>query len=125
MTLATWILCTAIGVSIDLHFCKGELFSIGFNASAEICLNGERSGESQSEGLKKRSCCDSALSYFQNDSDYKQIDFSISFPQCIDKQLATYDGVYNYPNVKTAFNYLRPPPDRQLDLLALYSVLRI
>ena len=67
--LAVWLLVSSVGLALDVHFCNGNIFSIGINASAISCSMSDDSESPTTKTIKKKSCCDQERAYCQKGVD--------------------------------------------------------
>jgi hypothetical protein len=63
------LLCSTIGISLDMHFCQGNIKSIGFYTDANECgMYQEQSNCTKDEesSLSKIPCCTDSYTFLQN-----------------------------------------------------------
>lgn len=75
LVLALLMLCTSIGFSADLHFCKGELKSFSLFGEAESCHTSKRSCPHHenmviSDNSEKECCSNKTIEIDDMDSDF-------------------------------------------------------
>lgn len=125
--LSTWIFVTSIGLSIDVHFCNGNVYSVGINANADKCSQFvDDSDDCTGSTIKGRSCCDHTSSYFHNDIDCTVADVAIQhdFSSVLVSNCAVQEfHEYCFSPLKINEHY--GPPDIKKNILLSISVLRI
>lgn len=117
---------TSIGATVDVHFCRGEIYSLGINAEADKCEGFNAiSVDDEEESICKSPCCDQFTAYFQ--SDVESANDAIAF------QYASYSFMVPFIHVLDIMKRKDPkqlcrihlPPEREEDILTLFSILRI
>lgn len=78
LVLGCLLLISTVGPTVDIHFCKGDIKSIGIFASAESCGSNDvdaclkDSGNEKREGFSKIPCCfNQTLSSHQEIENYE------------------------------------------------------
>ncbi|NND77006.1 MAG: hypothetical protein HKN39_02340 [Flavobacteriales bacterium] len=126
MILASWLMVTSVGASIDVHFCNGEIYSIGINAEADRCGGFEKNNSQNSHStIGLSSCCDQFLAYFQSDVESGNDKFSIQYligPFVFLDQSEFIISKYIDP---VQFYQVYSPPLYEEDKCVLFSVFRI
>ena len=124
--LATWILLSSIGLSIDVHFCNGKIFSIGLNAAALSCQNSVTESDQPENAVQKKSCCDYESSYCQKGMDSLSQDMTLDFKwECIAEfPISQFDleqiSRENFPTKNSS-----PPDERSVDRGILFSIFKV
>jgi hypothetical protein len=117
---------TSVGVSIDVHFCKGEIYSLGINSSADLCAGFYAQNDLEGNTIIKKSpCCDQFSAYFQSDIDSNSDDVAIQHSigsEAIVSQFAVELPRFTQP-IQLCHFY--NPPEYPEDILTLFSVFRI
>jgi hypothetical protein len=124
--LASWLMVTSVGASIDVHFCKGEIYSIGINAEADKCAGFENeNSQKDHSSLQQSPCCDQFSAYFQSDVDSGNDDVAIQYS--IDSFVIPFQHEVQIPNCVEPIQlcHFYHPPEYEEDLLTLFSVFRI
>lgn len=126
LVMAFWLMVTSVGASIDVHFCNGEIYSIGVNAEADKCdgFTSDKGSESH-DSLQKSPCCDQFSAYFQSDVDSANDDVAIQYS--IDSFVIPFQHEIDIPNCVEPIQLCEyyTPPEQDEDILTLFSVLRI
>lgn len=119
------ILMSTIGLALDIHYCKGEVKSIGIFASAEKCCIDEEPAHCEDNTethIAKKSCCENTAYYFHNDEPAQQTSAvsavnqysAIVFPVMVVNHYPAVAEVISLPEGKD-------PPIGIKDLNILYS----
>jgi hypothetical protein len=124
--LASWILLSSIGMSIDVHFCNGQIFSIGLNAAASNCQGSDADSDQPEHAVQKKSCCDYESSYCQKGIDSLSQHMTLDFKwECIAEfpfnQLEVEQISSNIFPAKNS----SPPDERSVDRGILFSIFRV
>ena len=117
---------TSVGASIDVHFCNGEIYSIGVDAPADKCLGYAVNGVDDTEQNVHRSpCCDQFSAYFQSDVDSGNDAVAIQYS--LDSFVIPFQHEAQIPNCVEPIQlcHFYTPPEYEEDLLTLFSVFRI
>jgi hypothetical protein len=125
--LSFWIALTSVGVSLDVHYCNGEIYSLGLNSAADKCSGFVSSYPFEtSKSINKSPCCGQFIAHIQNDieSANEEVAFQLEMPSYV-FQYAVHglEGLLGKVLFQTTKRYL--PPEREVDLLLRFSVLRI
>lgn len=126
LILASWLMVTSVGASIDVHFCKGEIYSIGVNASADVCYeNGYDNETERKAGIANSPCCDQFSAYFQSDVDSANDVVAIQYS--FHSFILPFQHEVRIPNCVEPIQlcHFYHPPEYEADFQTLYSVFRI
>jgi len=124
--MSTWLMVTSVGASIDVHFCNGEIYSVGINADADKCAEfTSDTGSESHDSFQKSPCCDQFSAYFQSDVDSGSDDVAIQYS--IDSFVIPFQHEVDIPNSVEPIELCEfyTPPEQDEDILTLFSVLRI
>ena len=124
--MSSWLMVTSVGATIDVHFCRGEIYSLGINAEADKCEGFDaNSVDDKEESICKSPCCDQFTAYFQSDveSHNDAIAFQFSSFSCSVPFIHVLDITKRKGPIQLCRIHL--PPDCGDDILTLFSVLRI
>ena len=126
LILASWLMVTSVGASIDVHFCKGEIYSIGINAEADKCAGFDsESIQDGADSIENPPCCDQFSAYFQSDVDSGNDDVAIQYS--FDTFLIPFQHEVRIPKCVEPIQLcdFYHPPEYEEDFLTLFSVFRI
>ena len=126
LLLALLLLCTSTGFSMDLHYCRGQLQSVGIFQKAQNCheraaknpaCKYHRAAASTQSGLDKKDCCENHT--LDVDADLEPLnataDLVVDLPAKHFTQPALSTSRTSFVVSKTllAFPHNRPPPLRR------------
>jgi len=125
------LLCSTIGISLDMHFCQGNIKSIGFYTDANECGMYQEHSQcamDESEQISRIPCCSDSYTFFQNQIVEKQTTIIKIIPVSIDlasniNQIEFYNFNPNSDIQNTS--WLRSPPLIVLDRTILHRNLLI
>ncbi len=120
------MMVTSIGASIDVHFCNGQIYSIGINASADLCEGFFTQNDLEGiASIEKSICCAQFLAHFQSDVDSTNDKVAIHYS--IDTEAIPFQQEISIPNASHSIqlSHCYNPPEYEKDILTLFSVLRI
>ena len=140
--MAFLVLMTSVGISVDMHYCGGELKTVNFFGKAKSCHN-EAAGiicphhakqhladAKHTNSVTKKSCCENKLQHFQADQDrgFADVDFVKSESSINQDYVFAFDATFIKKSVlnqrlKSAFHY--QPPTISRDTYALFEVFLI
>jgi len=124
--MASWLMVTSVGASVDVHFCAGEIFSIGIDARADKCSEFEEDfQQNRRSAIACSSCCNQFSAYFQFDIDIGNDDVAIQYS--IDFFVIPVQHNVKIPIIDLPIHLcqLYNPPQYEEDHLTLFSILRI
>jgi len=137
--MAVLVLMTSVGISVDMHYCGGELKTVNFFGKAKSChneaagiicphhakqnlVNGEKGNS-----VKKKNCCENKLQQFQADQAlaFVDADFVENEPVLDSNFMIAFVDVFLKKSVSPQLlspNFHYQPPIILRDTYALFEV---
>ena len=122
LCLATLMLLTSAGITVDMHFCRGELKTLSLFGEAKSChktgvmKNCPRHAEmttEQGDSMSRKKCCENKTLSLLADQTQEVQNFSFVLSQQVQQFLIAYVAVFHTGNAMETgtpdFAHYKPP----------------
>ncbi len=127
--LSFLMLVGSVGVTVNRHFCRGELKSVAVFAEVEACHQEATEPVCPLHAAAKKGCCNDEHEFVKSDIDKQLVDATDlptppAFTPLLLKPLTPPPAQHLRPRPTETYLHYRPPP-LLIDVPRLYQVFRI
>jgi hypothetical protein len=135
LSLALLTLLSSVSISVDRHFCMGELKSVVFFGEAEVCPHEQFAAKTMpancpfhpAPATDTSDCCDDEQELLESDDD-RQLADAPALPQftlaTLPPAVPVPSALHLRPRTKKTFQRYRPPP-LVIDVPSQWQVFRL